>query len=757
MRPSSSAKVSNGFATVSGLRAAPRSALGRAEPPVPAPRTSVPRVELLARIRNSTAPVLIVDAPAGYGKSTLLRQWAATEPRPVEWIQLAESHNDPAALLESILGALNAVEDVEPTLSAGPLDDRTFLDGVALPRLTRLLRSRARPMVAVLDGAESLSSPDAWKVVSALLEAASPETFVVLAGRARPPLPLGRWVTRRRLLWLRRDDLLLSPFEAAALLDAAGVPHRPEVLEPLVEHCAGWAAGLATAAAVVAGTPDAAAAALDFSGASGPMCQYLRANIVDPLPSSVRRFMTASSVLGVLTGDRCDAVLAVTGSGIRLAELSRSNVLLEAVGHQPDHFRYLPLLKDLLRHDLAVLEPQQESALHRRASRSYAEEGAIDEAVKHARAAGDAALAAELVWPRVAQQRTPGERPLDRWLDTFTTPELQASPRLALASAWRALESGRPLEHWLSVAARTSTTDSPDVTGTSVRGGLSLFRAVFAQHGADRMADDADRAIELSGDDTWRCMACHVAGVARLLLGDPAGARRGLREGEQLSRLLDVPSVEAQCVAYQAVMAIEDEQWASAEALSNRAAFLIERFRLPDEVSMMTAFAAVAVVSARRGERQEAEHAVRRVRQLLARTPSAFAPWMQIDTRILLVRAQLLLGDGEAARLLLTEADAALRRTALATPAVEGKLRHVRRMAEHLPLTTPGGPTGLTAAELRVLRLLPTHLSFREIGDLVFLSRNTVKTQAIATYRKLGVNSRAEAVSAARTRGLLGE
>jgi LuxR family maltose regulon positive regulatory protein len=233
------------------------------------------------------------------------------------------------------------------------------------------------------------------------------------------------------------------------------------------------------------------------------------------------------------------------------------------------------------------------------------------------------------------------------------------------------------------------------------------------------------------------------------------GARRWLDEGEQLSHLLDVPSVEAQCIAQQAILALEDEDWAAADSLAFRAMGLVERFGLQEDVTMATAYVAFASASARRGARHASERAVRSARRLLARSPTEFAPWMRVESRMLLGRVHLLLGDPVTARELLSEADVAARTAAVSSPELPRKLQDVWRMADELPVTTPAGPSSITAAELRVLQLLPTHLSFAEIGNSVFLSRNTVKTQAISTYRKLGVNSRAEAVACARTLGLL--
>jgi LuxR family maltose regulon positive regulatory protein len=306
----------------------------------------------------------------------------------------------------------------------------------------------------------------------------------------------------------------------------------------------------------------------------------------------------------------------------------------------------------------------------------------------------------------------------------------------------------------MGVAAQAPATERENAKRTPVRGGLALFRALLAEDGVDRMLADADEAVANTGDDAWRCLACFVAGVARRLRGDRSGAATWLSEGVQLSRLLSVPSVEIQCLAQQAILALDREDWSAADDLSGRAIDLLTRFRVQHLVPLMPALAVSAVCSARRGETRESEHAAQLARRLLARASAGFPAWIQLDVRILLGHGHLLLSDTAAARSMLAEAQTAL---ADVTGKVEfaSRLHSKWRLAEEIPLATTAGPSAISPAELRVIQLLPTHLSFREIGHALYLSRNTVKTQAIAAYRKLGVNSRTEAVARARTFGLL--
>ena len=730
---------------------------------IPLPRideSPVRREELLTRLRgNADLPVIVVDAPAGYGKTTLLRQWSAEDPRPVRWLTLTPLHDDPALLLSSLLGAVHTPEDISASLVSGPLDNPAFLSSIVLPRLARARRSEATPTLVVLDGTEVLRDDLAWRVLTAFLDASVPGTTFALAGRSQPPLPLGRWVTHRRLLWLRRDDLILTPQESRAVLSTTGIdPDGPDVAAVL-RRCAGWAAGLALAAADVRGRAGARRQDAPFSGTTPLVRQYLSQTFLDPLEPDAAQFLLRVSVLRELTGPRCDALTESTGSGALLEELSRSNVLMSPCDSEPDRYRLHPLFVDLLTSLRAEIEPGLEPRLRRLASRAAEHDGEVEDAVGHARASGDLDLLADLVWANVARPRpTPtADRPLDRWLTACSTDQLRSHPRLALAAAWQAFENGRSPEPWASVAE--SLAGGPAETGsesgrTPLDAGLSLFRALTSREDAAAVTAHADAAVEYSDDDAWRCMACQVAGLLRWLQGDRTGAKQWLSEGEQLSRLLDVPSVEAQCLAQRAVLAVEDEDWRAAEKLSAAALEIVHRLRLHHLVPLMPAFAVSAVCSARRGEHAKAEESARQACRLLAQASPGFPAWLQVEGRMLLAQAHLMLGNSTAARSLLSEAQTGLS-DVFGQPEFAAKLRRLWHLAEELPLSTTAGPSAISPAELRVIQLLPTHLSFREIGYALYLSRNTVKTQAIAAYRKLGVNSRTEAVDCAHAYGLL--
>ncbi len=250
----------------------------------------------------------------------------------------------------------------------------------------------------------------------------------------------------------------------------------------------------------------------------------------------------------------------------------------------------------------------------------------------------------------------------------------------------------------------------------------------------------------------YRSVACLLEGVALRLAGEPDAAIRRLREGADLGELF-VPATQTQCLAELATIAGDAGDWSQATKLIDSALRIAEEFHLQDRGNQVEVFAIGAFVHAHTGRHEDADRELKGGLWLLSMDP-AMAPWMAAESRGLLARAGLLLGESDTARMLAKEAVGYAALVPDATSLHE-RLDHLLQMTEH-----DGGPLGITAtpltpAEMRVLRYLPTHLTFAAIADELFVSRNTVKTQAIAIYRKLGVSSRTPAVDTARELGLL--
>jgi LuxR family maltose regulon positive regulatory protein len=368
--------------------------------------------------------------------------------------------------------------------------------------------------------------------------------------------------------------------------------------------------------------------------------------------------------------------------------------------------------------------------------------------VRHAIGAGDLRAAGDLVWRSTMPAVSRGDKQTaEAWLGLFTDAERRATPTLALASAATQLASGQGhlAEHW----AKTATAGA---TSSVVRADARIVSAAIARQGLTGMRDDAASAYDQTPDGSpSRAMCCLLAGTAAQLAGDEGGALT-LEEGAHRAAVT-APDVHALCLTQLALPALAGEDWEEAGALVTRARAQVERYRLDTYPTAALVLAASALVRAHRGRVEEAQRDFRVARELRTQLTD-FAVWYEVELSIVLARAAVRLSDLGTARALLTDASRAIRRLPGAA-LLEAWLGESWTILDAVTGPASVAPSALTTAELRILRFLPTHLSFREIGERAYVSGNTVKTQANAVYRKLDVSCRSDAVTRARALGLL--
>jgi LuxR family maltose regulon positive regulatory protein len=713
----------------------------------------VARDRLVARLQGAgDLPLALVVAPAGYGKTTVLAEWAEQDARPFAGIPLEREDDDPVRLLAAIAFALDEIEPVGRALCAALAARPASGAGLLAQRLARSVAGRQRPFVLVLDDAHLVRSAAAFGALETLVDHLPPGSQVALASRTEPgDLPVGRLRAHRRLVELRARDLAMTRTEAAALLRGLGLEADVDLL---VERTEGWPAGLYLAALSLREQPDKNRALARFAGDDRLVADYLRDELLGGLSHERMSFLTRTSVLDDLSGPLCDAVLARPGSGGTLRELARSNVMLVPLDHADARYRYHGLFAEMLQAELRRIEPEHESEVHRRASAWHAASGDVERAIHHAIAAGDVGTAGELLWSVAAEYVLDGRHaPIRRWLDRFTPEQVARHVPLALAAATSELATGDRdlIEHWSAAAERAL---GPGVRGEAaeVAAIVLLMRAVVARDGVGPMGRDAAAASARLADAPWQALARLLQGVAGHLTGDRAAAREHLEEGARRAAVA-APAVQVLCLAQQAALALDEDDGDAAEMCAARARRQVERVGLGGYPTSALVFAVSALDRARRGRVDEAQRDLRDgLRRLTAL--GEFTPWYEAEARVLLARAALRLGDVVRARTLLAEASRIARRAPDATVLSEW-LRESWESADSFSAGRILGPSSLTTAELRVLRLLPTHLSFREIAGKLHVSANTIKTQAHAVYRKLDASSRTEAVHNARHVGLL--
>jgi LuxR family transcriptional regulator, maltose regulon positive regulatory protein len=734
--------------------AEPGAATIRTSPPV-VPAGIVARPRLLDRLRAlSDTTVVAVCAPAGYGKTTLLAQWIREDERPAAWLSLAPADDDPAALLTSVALALDRQEDVGgdvfDALAAGP----SAVVPLALPRLGRALAARSEPFVLVLDDVQYVASPRAVDTLRLLVDHLPPGSQLLLGSRAEPAFPVARLRVERRFAQLDPADLEMTPAEGTDLLHAAGVDLTRPDAEAVVAQTEGWAAALYLASLALR-DPDGDGEHAAFGGRDRSLADYVREEVLASATPEQVAFLTRTAILTRLSAPLCDAVLERTDSDRVLRELADARLLVSPLDRRGDWYRVHQLFAETLAGELQRSEPALAPVLHRRASDWYLAQGDSESAIRHARDSGDVAHAADLMW-LAAPYVVSGGRAASymRWMEWFDREDVGRYPWLADGAGWCALESGDGdlARGWLAIAA-AAPSETVVVDGAPLGAHVALLRAGLLQDGVRPLRQDGELALRLLPEDNvWRCLAHYFVGTGSHLLGDREAAVAPLERAERASAA-NVPAIHVLALGQQALLAVDADDWVRAASLVRRLRAHQRRYGLEDYASGAHVSAIAALVEAHSGDAGSARASARRATTVLA-THRHFAPWAAAVARLMLARTHLILGDTTAARTMLAEARPELARVPDAV-VLQELAADLRARVEGAGVGIPGGPSSLTTAELRVLQYLPTHMSFREIGEQLFVSRNTVKTHALSVYRKLDASSRSEAVERARALGIL--
>jgi LuxR family transcriptional regulator, maltose regulon positive regulatory protein len=717
------------------------------------PTTLVSRHNLVTQLRDSGAEVVSVIAPAGYGKTTLLEQWAHADSRPFAWLTIDEHNTEPDSLRTSLARALDTPEPLAPasrrrTRTDGELAQQQF------SRLEDVLLARSAPFVLVVDDVHLVRRPDSVELLLAVIEGLPTRSQIALAGRSDAALPLSRAVASGRVFRIGQEELSFTTHDCVTVLESAGVEHVADVGRVLADRTEGWPAGVFLAGLQLLDEPDHVAAVLRFAGNNRLIANYFEEEVLSSLSQSQTDFLVRASVLDILTGPLCDAILERSDSGGILEELVRSNAFVVPLDQVGDRYRYRRLFRDALRAKLVRQDRALDRALHHRASAWLANHGDLDGAIGHAHCAGATSEVVALTWSGASSYLSTGRSTtVGHWLHLFSNEEIGARPALALTAAWWSLTVGHTdeIDHWLGEAERAESDEVlPD--GTPVRAATVLLHALVGRHGPTQVQADAAVAFELDRPGSpFRCVARYLEGSAHRLLGESTLARRRLEEGLALATMV-APSTQVHCLSQLALLALDEGAWAVAEELTRSATRVIDEYGLHEQPAMAIHFAISALCAARRAPADAGtayDHAVALQQEL---TPAA--PWFMAEVQMLLVRAALMLSEFEAAHALIGEAERLVSRSPDAV-VLHDQLVDARRMIEESTLAGIRGPAALTPAELRVLHYLPTQLTFSELGEQLFVSRNTIKTQVHSVYRKLGVTSRTSAVGRARAVGLL--
>ncbi|HXY71174.1 MAG TPA: LuxR C-terminal-related transcriptional regulator [Actinomycetota bacterium] len=709
-------------------------------------------VERLRRERG--ASVVVVSAPAGYGKTTLLTQWLARDRRRHAWLTLDAADNDLTRLLPYLALTLDGIHPLPPEVLEGARPGRRNSVDHAVSTLASAVASIPTPFLLVLNECHALHDRTCLRVLERLAEVVPEPSALVLSGRG-VEVPLARLRAGGRVVDVGMFDLAMGEPEGRTLLENAGVRLRRQDVAELTRRTEGWPVGLYLASLVLR---DPGAGVEEVRGDHWLIADYLSSELMPTLSRKKIAFLTRTSVLDRLSAPLCDAVLGSPGSVEVLSSIVRSDSFLVPLDEHREWYRYHQLVREFLLCELRRREPEIEPVLYERAAAWSEAHGMLESAVDYAHAAGDSEGVVRLVG-RVAKSTYTAGRfaNLSRWFEWLEEDgSLERHPALAVQGALVQALLGHPAEaeRWADAAERGALPVADDPSDDSpFEAWLALLRALMCRRGPVEMKEDAEAAATLLAvRSPWRASAVLHSGVASILVGDPEEADARLTDAVALAEHAHAKAPAIAALSERALLAIGVSDWAAARDLLDRSRGIAETVRPDAYTTSALMFAASARLALHAGTKEEARTEVAKALRLQPRLTYAL-PHFAVQTFLEVASVSVALGDASVAATLLREARQIIRRRP-DLGVLPGFAEEILERLQSLRSETPG-VAALTSAEWRVLPLLSTHLSFREIGEQLHVSPHTVKSQAMSLYRKLGVSSRSEAIQRARELSLL--
>ena len=714
----------------------------------------VSRGGLIETARASGCRVVGVTAPAGYGKSTLLVQWARAEDRRVAWVSLDRLDDDPALLLALVASAYARISPGSADLIADMGGLGVSVLGRAAPRLASALRTSPVPFVLMLDDLHELRSPDCHDVLSVVISGIPQGCQLVAASRVEQP-HLPRLRASGDALELRSDDLALDVAGAEQIFAQAHVGLTRELAVAVTERTEGWPVGIYLAALIAR---ESHGQALTVSGDDRYVADYLYRESLMQLPASLQRFLRRTAVLDQLCGPLCDALLQESGGQERLRGLEASSLFLIPLDRRREWYRYHPLFREFLLGELRRVEPDVIMKLHLRAADWYEANGSPAIAVEHLLNTTERDRCVKLVTELILPTYQAGHMStVQRWLSALGDAAVKDYPPLAVLAGWVAALTGQTAEaqRWAAILDAASFDLTP-VDGTaSFDSARAMLRSAICAYGPEQAMTDAVFGVahELPWSP-WRDQALVLCAEAHLLRGDLDRAAALFAESSALAATMSNTDTLVLRESELAFLAMDREHWAEAAEHVERGLAVIDEARLYDYIICVFGFTAAARLCVHRRDLSEANRQL--TRAMRARPSLTFAlPYLAVRGRLHLAKVYWALADHTTARHLMREIDdILLHRPALGV--LVDEVAQFRGILTSSPVLGATGASPLSPAELRLLPYLQTHLTIREIGERLFVSRNTVNSQVGSIYRKLGVSSRGDAVQQASMIGLLG-
>jgi LuxR family maltose regulon positive regulatory protein len=612
-----------------------------------------------------------------------------------------------------------------------------------------------QPVTLVLDHAEAVTNKQCLNTIAEFALRLPPGWQLAMASRAGVPLPVARLRAQGRIVEVSAEDLAMGPEEASSLLEGAGAELGEASIHELLQRTEGWPAGLYIAALAIKAGTRRSEVGFTFTGDDIFMGDYLRSELLDRVSGAVASFLTRTSVLDRMCGSLCDAILDGEESQRLLERLESRNLLIVPLDRRREWYRYHHLLQELLQAELRRREPDLVQDLHFRAAGWYEANAMPEAAIRHAQAAADydrvARLVLELAQPVWASGRVETVLRWMEWLRDVTSAEHYGAIAVHGSLIFALLGQPSEADRWAAAAERATPVGIlPD--GSTMQGTLAYLRAILCRDGVAVMRRDAQIAWdELSPASPYRATMLYTEGISYLLEGDPARADPILTRAFGDATRAGALPLAALILAERCAVAAERDGWPEIIELAQRAVTIVEDGRLDDYWTSALVYAWATRAALHSGDVSKARFYLGRAARLRPLLTYAL-PVVSVQALLELARCYLTLADPAGAAAILHQVHDILQQR----PDLGVLTKLAGQLQSQLGKTgaIAVGASSLTAAELRLLPLLSTHLSYREIGERLYVSSHTVKTQAYSAYRKLGASSRSEAVTRVHELGL---
>jgi LuxR family maltose regulon positive regulatory protein len=703
----------------------------------------VERSDLVGELDGFAGRVIVITAPAGYGKSTLAAQWCRRSERPVIWMSADGGGDDPIAIATRLLSSLHAVEPLDADARTVVLGGPARFEHHLLPTLRRCLVERA-PLIVCVDDADHLRSTGSRSILTMMVASMPPGSSLVLTGRQTPEIGVERLRPTGEILEIGLDRLALNGDEAAEVLALMGWELDQVQVDSLVDATEGWPAGIG-----LAGVHDAAFERIVEGGSARLPYEFVEyfGAAMEALDDDLRQFLRRTAVLDRFSGALCGVALAIDDAETMVRELARCNLFVVPLDPGHEWFRFHSLFAELLAQPPWAIEPAERSTIQRRAARWLDEHDDAERAIVAAHHSGDVELLGEISLRHAEKFLSTGRvHQLGNVFDLVDHDDMGRCPTLALAAAHVYSRIGRvDAARRLVDAARFSigaeAGPGPDGTASLETAYLVARYSVWADD-ATAMVDAGVRILELEagGSTKWQLSGHRIAGCGLLVQGRHADAVEHFARSASLARSRgDVPGRIALNDGLLMCALLEIGRVADADRLWRGIADTIEVQRALFPIECLWTYLGEALLAIRRGDEERALMATQALETHLRSIENN--PLLLADLAVRAGEVSHAAGDADIAGRLAGLCEARLGRvTDSGTTA--GRLRSLQSALD----VSAAILDALTPTERRVLEQLETHRTLEEIGAHLYVSRATVKTHVSSIYAKLGVGGRSGAV-----------